>query len=67
MVNPEFMGTKRDVDYFNEPKKDWFLFVYGMANYTHRRIVVQAEGSEAIPNQLDQAENGLITPGQVCS
>jgi hypothetical protein len=63
MVNPEFMGTKRDVDYFNEPRKDWFLFVYGMANYTHRRIVVQAEGSEAIPNQLDQAENGLITPG----
>ena len=63
MVNPEFMGTEREVDYFNEPRNDWFLFVYGMANYTHRRIVVQAEGSEAIPNQLDQAENGLITPG----
>lgn len=63
LVNPEFTGREREVDYFDEPGKDWYLFAYGMANYTHRRVVAQAEGAEAIPNQLDKVENGLITPG----
>ncbi|MCZ4409928.1 hypothetical protein O3Q51_13990 [Cryomorphaceae bacterium 1068] len=63
LVNPEFTGREREIDYFDEPGKDWYLFAYGMANYTHRRVVAQAEGAEAIPNQLDKVENGLITPG----
>ncbi len=62
-VSPEFTIREREVDYFDEPGKDWYLFAYGMANYTHRRVVAQAEGAEAIPNQLDKVENGLITPG----
>ncbi|HKK39237.1 MAG TPA: hypothetical protein VJ949_07455, partial [Cryomorphaceae bacterium] len=42
---------------------DWYLYVYGMASYTHRRVVAIAEGSEALPARLDKVENGLITPG----
>jgi hypothetical protein len=63
LLRPEFTIGEREVGYFDEPGKDWYLFLYGMANYTHRRVVAQAEGAEAIPNQLDKAENGLITPG----
>jgi hypothetical protein len=63
LVSPEFIDTTREVDYYKQPGKSWYLFVYGMANYTHRRIIVEAEGSEGLPNQLDKAENGLITPG----
>lgn len=62
-VSPEFIDSTREVDYYKQRGKNWYLFVYGMANYTHRRIIVEAEGSEGLPNQLDKAENGLITPG----
>jgi hypothetical protein len=62
-VSPQFIQTQREVDYYSPARKNWFVFVYGMANYTHRRIVAEMEGAEAIPNQLNQAENGLITPG----
>ena len=62
-MNPEFNVRERKVDDLDEPGKDWYLFLYGMANYTHRRVVALAEGAEAIPNRLDKAENGLITPG----
>ncbi|HKK40413.1 MAG TPA: hypothetical protein VJ949_13415, partial [Cryomorphaceae bacterium] len=62
-VNPEFTTAKRETDYFGEKDKDWYLYVYGMASYTHRRVVAIAEGSEALPARLDKVENGLITPG----
>jgi opacity protein-like surface antigen len=62
-IRPEFKDEPRQADYYQEPRNDWYLFIYGMANYTHRRIVALSEGSEAIPNQLDKIENGLITPG----
>jgi len=62
-MNPEFNVRERKVDDLDKPGKEWYLFIYGMANYTHRRVVALAEGAEAIPNRLDKVENGLITPG----
>jgi len=62
-ITSDFTLEKRETDYVPEPGKDWYLYIYGMASYTHRRVVAMAEGSEALPNRLDKVENGLITPG----
>lgn len=62
-VHPEFYFPERETDYYKKPRNDWQLFVYGMANYTHRRVIAETEGAEGLSNRLNQAENGLVTPG----
>ncbi len=59
---PVFDSRQREIDYYDKNRGKWHIFVYGMANYTHRRIVDDNLDDE-IRNALDQAENGLVTPG----
>ncbi|MEM9051949.1 MAG: hypothetical protein AAGC47_07860 [Bacteroidota bacterium] len=62
-VFPSLLNDKREIDYYSAPKKSWYIFGYGMANYTHRRVVQTENAMTEIANELNTIENGELRPG----
>jgi len=62
-LHPDFRNETRKVDYYEGSRKQWNLFVYGMANYTHRRVLVENDAIPNVVNELNDVENSLIRPG----
>ena len=60
---PTLLDDGRDTEYDSKGKRSWFIFGYGMANYTHRRVIEAQDAVTEIANELNAIENGEIRPG----